>query len=151
MTFRFDTVFCKHLAYSHVTPLLFAEYPTALPPLTDEAVDRVRLCLTSTAESRIISINRWDLRFKTSHRWRLRLTNCLRSPSILFIESVLRFYIPNGCSPSALPTRPIPCCRGWRDCIGLGEDATSGCSDRIYKSIRIKGGKTPPFYFVYSE
>ena len=44
MTFRFDTVFCKHLAYSaNVTPLLFAEYPTALPPLTDEAVDRVRL------------------------------------------------------------------------------------------------------------
>lgn len=30
---------------------LFAEYPTALPPLTDEAVDRVRLCLTSTAEN----------------------------------------------------------------------------------------------------
>lgn len=32
-------------------PELFAEYPTVLPPLTDEAVDRVRLCLTSTAEN----------------------------------------------------------------------------------------------------
>ena len=36
-------------------PELFAEYPTVLPPLTDEAVDRVRLCLTSVAEPRIMS------------------------------------------------------------------------------------------------
>ena len=36
-------------------PVAFAEYPTALPQLTDEAVDRVRLCLTSVAEPRIIS------------------------------------------------------------------------------------------------
>lgn len=56
MPFCFDTVVCKHLAYSNVALLsLFAEYPTALPSITDEAVDRARLCLTSVAEPRIIS------------------------------------------------------------------------------------------------